>query len=124
MAVAAESYRIVIGRNLQAGIYPYNELRKPHLLFIAYARGNKSWQVQHCTHKPLSAGRERCVDELCSPIGHARQSRMLGWLYLLVIGLPSIVWAALYGWLIPRCENGYYKFYTEKWADKLAGINR
>lgn len=56
--------------------------------------------------------------------GHAIQSRMLGPLYLIVIGLPSIIWAWLYGWIIPETKNGYYKFYTEKWADKLVNIVR
>lgn len=57
--------------------------------------------------------------------GHCIQSKMLGWLYLIVIGLPSLVWATLYGWIIPPYErNGYYKFYTEKWADKLGGVKR
>lgn len=57
-------------------------------------------------------------------IGHCKQSRKLGWLYLPVIGLPSIVWAGLYGWIIKETPSGYYKFFTEKWADKLGGITR
>lgn len=57
-------------------------------------------------------------------IGHGTQSRYLGWFYLLIIGLPSIVWASLYGSIIPYTHNGYYKFPTEAWADKLAGIVR
>ena len=56
--------------------------------------------------------------------GHGTQSKWLGPLYLPVIGLQSIVWAALYGSIIPRTKNGYYKFWTEKWADKIAGIVR
>lgn len=48
--------------------------------------------------------------------GHTRQSLYLGPLYLLVIGLPSILWAAFHG------HWNYYKFYTEKWADKLGGV--
>ena len=56
--------------------------------------------------------------------GHCLQSRRLGWLYLIVIGLPSIIWAGLYGWLIPHSYNGYYRFYTERWADKLGGVTR
>ena len=52
--------------------------------------------------------------------GHCRQSAILGPLYLLAIGLPSLIWAALY-----KPEKGnYYDFYTEKWADKLGGVNR
>ena len=58
-------------------------------------------------------------------IGHGTQSRYLGPLYLIVIGLPSIIWAWTYPCkMFPYTKNGYYKFYTEKWADKLAGIIR
>lgn len=57
-------------------------------------------------------------------IGHGTQSRLLGPLYLPVIGLQSIIWAGLYGSVIPYTKNGYYKFWTEKWADKLGGITR
>ena len=56
--------------------------------------------------------------------GHCLQSRRLGWLYLLVIGLPSIVWAGLYGTVVKRTRNGYYRWYTEKWADRLGGVKR
>lgn len=56
--------------------------------------------------------------------GHGKQSRILGPFYLIVIGLPSLIWAWLYGPVIKYTKNGYYKFYTEKWADKLAGIVR
>lgn len=57
-------------------------------------------------------------------IGHTKQSKMFGPLYLIVIGLPSIIWAGLYGTIIKTSKNGYYKFYTEKWADKLANVKR
>lgn len=56
--------------------------------------------------------------------GHCLQSRKLGWLYLPIIGLPSIIWAGLYGNVVRKTTNGYYKFYTEKWADKLGGVKR
>lgn len=59
-------------------------------------------------------------------IGHSKQSRILGWLYLIVIGLPSIVHAGLNNY-IKCCYNkpiGYYHFYTEKWADKLGNVKR
>jgi hypothetical protein len=57
-------------------------------------------------------------------IGHQKQSMYLGPLYLFVIGIPSIIWAGLYGDIIKYTKNGYYKFYTEKWADKLSNITR
>ena len=57
-------------------------------------------------------------------LGHGTQSRYLGPLYLPVVGLQSIIWAGLYGSVIPYTYNGYYKFWTERWADKLGGITR
>ena len=65
-----------------------------------------------------------CKDTWDHEYGHTRQSRILGPLYLFVIGIPSIIWAGLYGNVIPYTKNGYYKFYTEKWADKLGGVDR
>lgn len=56
--------------------------------------------------------------------GHAIQSKLLGPLYLLIIGIPSLIWAGLYGTVIKKTKNGYYKFYTEKWADHLVNIKR
>ena len=49
--------------------------------------------------------------------GHVLQSRMLGPLYLLVIGLPSVLWAWLHRYIAP--DKSYYWFYTERWADRL-----
>lgn len=58
-------------------------------------------------------------------IGHTKQSRMLGWFYLPVVGLCSVYWAGIYGTkLVPATKNGYYKFWTERWADELAGVER
>ena len=54
-------------------------------------------------------------------LGHSRQSRVLGWLYLPVIGLPSLLWAV---WWNEDRNRSYYSFYTEKWADKLGGVER
>ena len=56
--------------------------------------------------------------------GHTRDSRIFGPLYLIIIGLPSLIWASIYGKLIPYTKNGYYKFYTEKRADRFGGVER
>lgn len=58
--------------------------------------------------------------------GHVLQSRMLGPLYLIIIGLPSLMhaWMNSATGCCEKHEEGYYHFYTEKWADKLAGIIR
>ena len=53
--------------------------------------------------------------------GHARQSLILGPLYLIVIGIPSIIWAATHGTLAPN--KSYDWLYTETWANKLGGVN-
>ena len=55
--------------------------------------------------------------------GHVKQSKMLGPLYLIVIGVPSIFHAWLNDYIGCDKESGYSHFYTEKWADKLMGIN-
>lgn len=53
--------------------------------------------------------------------GHTLQSLILGPLYLIVIGLPSVLWAGL-----PCCEKyrqkkqmSYYSLYPEHWANRL-----
>lgn len=52
--------------------------------------------------------------------GHCLQSRKLGWFYLLVVGIPSLLHAAFC-----RCKrHSYYDFPTERWADKLGGVDR
>ncbi len=58
-------------------------------------------------------------------LGHCLQSQYLGWLYLIVIGLPSIVWAMLHSYVKYFHDKwSYYDFYTEKWADELGGVVR
>lgn len=56
--------------------------------------------------------------------GHRTQSRILGWLYVPVILIPSLIHAAKFRQQTELPENKYYDFYTEKWADKIAGIER
>lgn len=56
--------------------------------------------------------------------GHTRQSLYLGWLYLIVIGLPSLTWAWLHSSFKYFRAMDYYSFYTEKWADRLGNVER
>ena len=53
--------------------------------------------------------------------GHTIQSLILGPLYLIVVGLPSIIWVRL---THKHTNKSYYWFYTEAWADKLGGVTR
>lgn len=66
----------------------------------------------------------RSIDTLKHENGHRIQSRMLGWLYLPLIALPSAIWAGCFVKYRKRKNRSYYWFYTEAWADKLAGITR
>lgn len=52
--------------------------------------------------------------------GHTRQSLILGPLYLIVIGIPSVIWASIHKKIAPN--TSYFDFFSEKWADKLGGI--
>ncbi len=56
-------------------------------------------------------------------LGHCRQSECLGPLYLIVVGLPSIIWAMLFTFISRRGSAPEYSwFYTERWADSLGGL--
>ena len=60
-------------------------------------------------------------------LGHTRQSRLLGPLYLPVVGLPSIsraAYALAYREMTGQPWNGYYDGYPERWADRLGGVQR
>ena len=51
-------------------------------------------------------------------IGHRRQSMMLGPLYLLVVGIPSVVFNIISKYSYPFSKR-YYQRFPENWANKL-----
>nr|DAI59018.1 MAG TPA: Calcium homeostasis modulator [Crassvirales sp.] len=53
-------------------------------------------------------------------LGHCYQSQLLGWLYIPVIAIPSVL-HNLYVRIARKLgyKPDYYSFYTEKWADHL-----
>lgn len=55
--------------------------------------------------------------------GHSKQSDILGPLYLIVIGIPSVLHNIVH-YLCSKIgiKWNYYSFYTESWANKLVGI--
>lgn len=63
-------------------------------------------------------------DTISHEYGHTRQSLYLGWLYLVVIGLPSLLWAWAHSTFKRLREVDYYSFYTERWADDIGGLRR
>ncbi len=50
--------------------------------------------------------------------GHSIQSLYLGWFYLIIIGLPSIIRVIIWG-LLKLKSLDYYKGYPENWANRL-----
>lgn len=72
------------------------------------------------------------VDALNHEYGHTKQSKYLGPLYLLVIGLPSlignlidrIILTNILHWSYAKTYKWYYNLPWEKWADKLGGVTR
>lgn len=104
------------------------------LLFLLFIRGEEKHYLNGIAfyyskrfRGGISLGRyiilgDKLEHSIKHEYGHCLQSKMLGPLYLIVVGLPSIIWAMLYGWLIQETKNGYYRFYTEKWANRLGGV--
>ena len=56
--------------------------------------------------------------------GHTTQGMILGPLFLLIIGLPSVIWAACFAEYRRKSGKTYYEFYTESWANKIAGLDK
>jgi len=58
--------------------------------------------------------------------GHSLQSRMLGPLYLPLVGVPStcrVAYALGYRTVTGRRWDGYFRGYPEDWADRLANVD-
>ena len=53
-------------------------------------------------------------------LGHTIQSKILGPLYLIIIGIPSITYCGLRRLFPSLRKKNYYNFYTEKWANNLS----
>lgn len=52
-------------------------------------------------------------------LGHTIQSKILGPLYLIIIGIPSITYCSLRRFFPSLRRKNYYNFYTERWANSL-----
>ena len=60
-------------------------------------------------------------DFIVHEYGHTIQSLLLGPIYLLVVGVPSVLWCNLRCFATLRKKKGvsYQKLYTERWANWL-----
>lgn len=101
------------------------------LIVLKVTKATKSGDVYHWKHvNGLTLGDYIFVPQGANETfinherGHQRQSRILGPLYLFVIGLPSFLWAAFGDGFRRKHGWSYYDFYTERWADQLGGVKR
>jgi hypothetical protein len=59
--------------------------------------------------------------------GHSIQSRLLGPMYLPLVGVPSVarvIYATAHRAITGRRWAHYYDGYPERWADRLGSVNR
>lgn len=54
--------------------------------------------------------------------GHTIQSLWLGWFYLIIVGVPSIIRASIWNHYKLE-EKKYYEGFPENWADLLGGVD-
>lgn len=108
-------------------------------LFVVYfskATYNKVWGV-YDTEKDFGVSlgkyvilyKYRGVKTIKHEKGHQKQSLYFGWLYLLIIGLPSALgnlWDRIFHkkWTSYERERWYYNLPWEHWADKLGRVYR
>lgn len=55
--------------------------------------------------------------------GHVKQSLILGWLYLIVVGIPSMIFN-LISQVSEKFFKNYYNRFPENWADHLGHVVR
>jgi len=56
--------------------------------------------------------------------GHSIQSLILGPLYLILVGIPSVSMNILSRIIKGKYAENYYNRWPENWADKLGGVSR
>lgn len=71
----------------------------------------------------IFGGTDGSADSLKHEYGHQRQSKILGPLYLILIGIPSLLGNIVFR-LFKIDSRHYYKLPWEAWADKLGGVIR
>ncbi len=63
----------------------------------------------------LIVGDSKLIDYLPHELGHSKQALVLGPLYWVIIGLPSLTHAMV--WQTFGRKWNYYSFFTEQWAE-------
>ena len=98
------------------------------LTVIAFTRAEKKGDIYHTDGRRFGVSLGKYIifrgffnaTDKKHEQGHQKQSLYLGWLYLIVIGLPSAI-----GNLLNRViDFDYYAQPWEAWADKLGEVKR
>ena len=55
--------------------------------------------------------------------GHQKQSMMLGWLYLLIVGFTSLFLVNIPYRIFKKSNDWYYSRFPENWANKLGKVD-
>lgn len=84
--------------------------------FIAFIAHEEPWFEKY---KEQMEAEELYSRLLVHEYGHTIQSLILGPLYLIVIGIPSTMWAFLFEKKRKDEQIPYGAFFTEKWANRL-----
>ena len=94
--------------------------------------GDKRYTVYDCNLKSgsvslgkyilLGKGHTYSRSTIKHEFGHQLQSYMLGWLYLLVVGIPSVIWCNCFQQYRARTNTDYCSVFPENWANKLGGV--
>lgn len=78
------------------------------------------WNAKDHNNNVVRKGLKKAVKH--EALGHGTQSKWLGPFYLLLVGLPSVIHCAIH--ILCGRKWNYYSFPTEKWANKIAKIER
>lgn len=123
--VVARLWQVVWGLPQSVvGLVLFLALRGPRRRYVHRAAYVSEWSLNAglCLGMFIFVPRGCPRALLAHEYGHTLQSMVLGPLYLLVIVLPSLVWAGT-----PRLKRyrsvhaySYYRFYTERWANRLS----
>jgi hypothetical protein len=108
---------LILFRNKEVYTNPYNHI--------------SVWKVNHkglfgtaCfSSGPIIFVTPNASDEILKhETGHSKQSVLTGWLFNLIISIPSIClfW---YKRIKKKDKKWYYSYYPENWANKLGGVD-
>lgn len=88
--------------------------------YIVHVAG--SWGAIALSKYIFVANNFHTTDIVKHEYGHRIQSQLLGVLFVPIIGFPSLIWASCFKRYRKKHHKSYFWFYTEAWANKLAGI--